>query len=236
MNWSDPSFLRNVSANIQWLVIAFASIAVCLQTAKHFVDLRERRISSTLAAEKDAEQEAREKALRQQVDATGKRIHALDLALEIDVEAKWKADRDPVGKGLLWTGSKAVVVSFLLLDGTIANAEFGPPQGIGYTRLGPAGVRLSYRATALPGSTVFSIFPEQIAAIQTLDFAGIGISADALEDATIVIVRLNAEFVANGRVRFMATDQSRQGVDVSSAGSNTPRLTLNGRMEVVHPE
>ena len=85
MNWNDPTFLRSASAVIQWFVIGFASIAVCLQTAKHFVDLREKRISGELAAAKEGAQRASELALQEKLDSSEKRVRSLDLVLEIDL-------------------------------------------------------------------------------------------------------------------------------------------------------
>jgi multidrug efflux pump subunit AcrA (membrane-fusion protein) len=67
MNWDDPTFLRSASAAIQWCVIGFASIAVCLQTAKHYVDIREKRLSTNISA-------AKEKALSEENRIKAERI------------------------------------------------------------------------------------------------------------------------------------------------------------------
>lgn len=234
MNWADPAALRSLSASIQWTVIGFALIAVGLQTAKHFVDLREKRISSALAAKKDQANEDEKRELREKLDASERRIRTLNVELSIDLQAKWKADRNPVGQSTMWMGSKAITATLQLHDGKSVQVDFGPANRIGYTRVDSATVRLSYHAEVLAGSEAFSLFPEQIRGIEKIEFTLPGVNAPSLDDTVVTIARLNAEFIANGRVRFSGTDEPRMSVDFKGADSGTPKLTLAGYIPIRH--
>lgn len=236
MSWNDPSFLRSASAGIQWLVIALASLAVCLQTAKHFIDLREKRISSSLTALKEKDQQNREEELREKLETSEKRIKSLDLELSIDIVAKWKAGMEPIGKGFMWTGSKAVIITFKLSSGAVVSVDFVRAENVNYTRIDAETVRLTYRTFAVPGSAAFSLLPEQILAIQSMEFVTIGLSPDILDETVVTISRLHAAFIANGRVSFAATDAPQMAVDIKGAQSGTPKLNLSGHIDVVHPK
>lgn len=236
MNWNDPNFLRSASAGIQWLVIALASLAVCLQTAKHFIDLREKRISSGLTALKEKDQQKREEELREKLETSEKQIKSLDLELSIDLVANWKAGMEPIGKGFMWTGSKAVIITFRLTSGAVVSVDFVRAENINYSRIDAEIVRLTYRTSAAPGSAAFSLSPEQILAIESIEFVTIGLSPDILDKTVIKISRLHAAFTANGRVNFAATDAPQMALDIKDAQSGTLKLNLRGHIDVVHPK
>ena len=62
--FSDPAALKRLSPLLQWGAIGLVAMGALVQTAKHFVDLRERNLSSALARDKDDVQAKKEAALQ----------------------------------------------------------------------------------------------------------------------------------------------------------------------------
>jgi len=51
--YTDPTALKRLSANLQWVAIALVVCGVVVQVVKHLVDLRERNVSTALSASKE---------------------------------------------------------------------------------------------------------------------------------------------------------------------------------------
>lgn len=60
---TDPTELRRLSANLQWVAIMLAVFAVLVQVAKHLTDIRERRITAEHGALREAERQQAETEL-----------------------------------------------------------------------------------------------------------------------------------------------------------------------------
>ncbi len=236
MNWNDPTFLRSASAVIQWLVIALASIAVCLQTAKHFVDLREKRINSALAAARDEAQKLRELGLQQKLDASEKRIRSLALRITFEAFAKWKGGKPPNPGEFISIGSAEWFVQLKLIfrGGEAVNVEFRNDEAITYRPLSDGVTEVSYWVTAAPGSKVFALLADDVELVRDVKFTCIGFNADALAEPSITIGSLKLLFAVNGGEAFASSVDIKQRVEPDGKSDSDYRLGLVRDLKVTH--
>ncbi|HYF37306.1 MAG TPA: hypothetical protein VD994_18540 [Prosthecobacter sp.] len=227
MNWSDPAFLRTVSASVQWLVIGLASIAVMLQTAKHFIDLREKRFSSMLSSEKDKAQQAREQELREKLEGSENRIYAMDLEVVADIVGSWRDGRAP-SSNLMFFAPKVAALHFLLADGNSIAIEFPKLEKISYSTVDTETVRLSFRTSAPPGSDVFDIRADTIIGIEDLGFSLVGLNHRSFSTTDITIPMVHLRFFVNGRHSFEAAYNLENTLNLLPLGEGSPWLTIAG--------
>lgn len=207
MNLNDPTFLRSASAFIQWMAIALAAVAVGLQTLKHFVDLRERRISTQVAAKKDEDQQARERALHEKLEMSQRRIRSLELELQYDMTAKWKGGKSPnPGEFIsMGGGGSAIKMTFVPKSGKAVDVEFFGEHQITFLPIEDGATRISYRTVASPRSNIYGLTCDEIEAIRDVQFVCVGANSDSLDDPIFSLANVKATFFANGQRAFEVT-------------------------------
>lgn len=237
MNWSDPNDLKSASALIQWVVIGLATLAVCLQTAKHYVDLRERAITARTNSDKDDKQQERERQLRNDLKMSERRIRSFALEVTFDAFAKWKGGKPPDPGEFISIGSPVwtVQVIFLLQNGDTVEVPFRNEEALVYRPLADGVTNVSYWVTAAPGCKIFSMLPEEIASIRELVFTCPGFNKDALEEQAITIGELKLSFAANGHVVFRANHTSQQRVTISDRVEGDFRVKLVRALDLSPP-
>ena len=228
MNWNDPAFLRSASALIQWIAIALASVAVCLQTAKHFVDLREKRISSALSSAKDEAQRQRELDLRTRLEISEKRVRSLSLRISFEAFAKWKGGKPPNPDEFISVGSAVwlVQLTFVLKGGQTADVQFRNDEALTYTRLSDGVTSVSYWVTAAPGSKIFSANADEIEAVRDVAFTCLGFNKDQLDEQAVTIGSLKLLFTVNGHEAFTADFDVKRRVEANEEVQGDFRLKL----------
>ncbi len=233
MNWNDPTFLRMASAVIQWFVIALASVAVCLQTVKHFVDLREKRISGELGIMKDKEQRERQQELRKQLDEAEHRIRSLDMELNVDFSAKWKDGIPPdPNHWLIKSGdAKTATLQLVVRGGSVIPVNFYQINGLTFRLIDADIVRMTFRTNASPGSDVYTLLPDQIEAIRNLDFLGF-IYRSAVDGTAVTMRHVRTDFFVNGRLSFVANCNPTGSIDLKPESEGMMTFAVRGDMKV----
>lgn len=225
MDLNDPTTLRSVSTLLQWFAIALIFLGGSFQLAKHLVDLRERRISSSLLVQKEGAQQKREEALRSELETSEKRIRSLDVQVSLRANIKWKDNLvpDPT-RWIMLSGTRAAVVDFLLSDGTVISEEFHRAENMSLTAQKDGSTTVSYRSTAAPGSEIFSLLPDQLHAVKNIGFTCL-FGQDLLSDTQVVFRALELTFFVNGRPLLVAHLDFNETVDYTESTRHAPWWT-----------
>lgn len=107
MNLNDPSTLRSLSALVQWSAIILVFFGGCLQVLRHVIDLREKRISSSLTASKDDTQRQREAELHDKLEISRRQVADLEdqivlATAVVEATLSW----DALDNGNDWTSQE----------------------------------------------------------------------------------------------------------------------------------
>jgi len=226
MNWNDPETLKSASAILQWVAITLVFFGGCLQFTKHFVDLREKRISKAISAANEKKQSDREQELRRQLEEGEKRIRTLDLEVQIDIAANWNDGKPEPSGHYIFSGTPARM-ELVLDDGRAVAVDFDRADGIVLRKTDHDTVRISYRVSAVPGSAAFSLIPESIVAVRKYGVACIGLEQASLATSAFSIPCVRGEFFVNGRSAFSISAKLLNRLDMKTLNGKSPWLTLD---------
>jgi hypothetical protein len=236
MNLSDPSSLRSLSASIQWIVIIIALIAVCLQTAKHFVDLREKRLTSQITVAKEAKQHEREQRLQAELTLSQKRIRTLIVELKIDMEANWKNGNIPdPNRDLMLGATKEAWFDFGLKDGRRVHVNFNGHDDLKIYPINETLTRVSYFTSAEPGADIFTLLPDEVQSLDSF-WADGWILPQQVEDLQLTLHAVSVVFYINGKASFEVNIQSPTKVDMTAPDFRGLGVTLLHAVTVRHLE
>jgi hypothetical protein len=143
------------------------------------------------------------------------KIRSLDAAITIDFSAKWKGGKVPnTDEWISLGGSRVMSMDFLLDDATSAPTEFHHDEDLNIAPLEGQRFRLTYRATAAPGSQVFGILPKQIRNVKDFSFDAFGFSQEFIDGTEAVIYNVRIDFFVNGKISFSATNPVTHNVAI----------------------
>lgn len=163
--------------------------------------------------------------------AVESKVRNLSLALEVEFRTKWKGGKPPDPSKWFWLGggTKAMTGTFILENNRDSETEFHHVENMRLIAIDDGWARLSYRAAAAPGSTIFGELPRRIQSIRDFSFVAFGLKKEFSEDGIGEIRQIKLQFFVNGVPLLFGENVSSGSISLHDIDSST-FVTVHGEI------